>query len=163
MTVAIVNMRGCWEIAMFQKQKERHYKSWLQDDICIDLNHWADERKCIKLWSKLSCAEILATWYDPQCSMIQHQLRYGWSQKTWSMHGTLPHSRTTSPQLNLITPFTGWLQPIHVHIRLQQRSADFTWLSKNKVKLLSRNRISCDITKRQKYEIKLYNLSELPW
>jgi hypothetical protein len=30
MTVAIINMRGCWEIAMFQKQKECHYKSWLQ-------------------------------------------------------------------------------------------------------------------------------------
>jgi hypothetical protein len=56
-------------------------------------------------------------------------------------------------QLSLITPFAGWLQPIHVHIRLQQRSADFTWLLKNKIKLLSRNRISCDITKRQKYEV----------
>jgi hypothetical protein len=61
-------------------------------------------------------------------------------------------------QLNLITPFTGRLQRIHVHIRLQQRSADFTWLLKNKNKLLTRNRISCDITKQQKYEVKLYNL-----
>jgi hypothetical protein len=66
-------------------------------------------------------------------------------------------------QLNLITPFTGWLQRIQAQIRLQQRSADFTWLLKNKNKLLTRNRISCDITKRQKYEVKLYNLSELPW
>ncbi|EFX88609.1 hypothetical protein DAPPUDRAFT_310854 [Daphnia pulex] len=31
-------------------------------------------------------------------------------------------------QLNLITPFTGWLQQIHVHIRLQKRSPDKTWL-----------------------------------
>ena len=65
MTVEIVNMRCCSESAIFLKQKECHYKSWLLDDICIDLNHWADERKFIKLWSKLSCAEILGTWYDP--------------------------------------------------------------------------------------------------
>jgi hypothetical protein len=27
----------------------------------------------------------MSTFWQPQCSMIQRQLRYGWSRKTWSM------------------------------------------------------------------------------
>jgi hypothetical protein len=54
--------------------------------------------------------------------------------------------------LNLFTPFTGWLQKIHVHIRLQQRSPDKTWLT-------IKNKFSCSITKWQS-KVKLRNPSE---